>query len=192
MFAEAAPVTTTAPIGAWRYVEVPASPDEPPLADELEILQRIRCKGGELRHLPEGIQPTLYELWERVQAGILAEYVERLDPAQAGVQIKASQEWAIELLAAAGGDLAQRDVPASVVREAASALSVPRAPLVLRRLSALRRDLKVGEVTRAAAALGVLDVVATEGLRPAEETDQQPPVLTPDRVRLICYQVVHR
>lgn len=86
-----------------------------------------------------------------------------------------------------------RDVPASMVRAAAAALSVPRAPLVLRQLSALRRELKVGEITRAAAALGVLEVVATEGLRPAEETDQQPPVvLTPDRVRLICYQVVHR
>jgi helicase-like protein len=175
---------------AWRYVEVAAALDEPPLADELEILQRIRCGGGELRDLAEGIQPTLYELWERIQAGILTEYAARLDPAQAGVRIKPSQEWAIELLASASGDLAQRDIPANVVREAAAALSVPRAPLVLRRLSALRKELKLNEITRVAAALGALEVVATEGLRPTEEGEVQRPALTPDRVRLICYQVV--
>jgi superfamily II DNA or RNA helicase len=174
----------------WRYVDLGAL-DEPSLADELEILQRIRCPASEPRVLPEGITPTLYELWERVEGEILADYAERLDPAQAGVRIPASQEWAIETLAAADGLLAGRDVPASVAREAAAALSVPRGPLVRRRLSLLRAELAKGESTPLAAALGVLDVVEIEGLRPPEDGDSHPPPLTQERIRLICYQVVH-
>ncbi len=175
---------------AWRYVDL-GSLDEAALADELEILRRIRCDSGEPRSLPEEIAPTLYELWERVQGEILAEYAERLDPAQAGIRIPASQEWAIELLAASDALLAGRDVPAAVAREAAKALSVPRSPLVMRRLSSLRKDLKAGDTTPIAAALGVLDVVADEGLRPPEADESRPPALTPERIRLICYQVVH-
>jgi hypothetical protein len=176
---------------AWRYVDL-AAIDEPALADELEILRRIRCAASEPRILPDGIAPTLYDLWERVRSEILAEYAERLDPAQAGIRIPASQEWAIEVLAAADGLLAGKDVPASVAREAAASLSVPRGPLVRRRLSALRRDLTSGDSTEIAAALGVLDAVAVEGLRPPDDTDAQPPALTPERIRLVCYQVVHR
>ena len=151
----------------------------------------IRCDAGEPRSLPDGVAPTLYELWGRVQGDILAEYAERLDPAQAGVRIPASQEWAIELLASSDALLAGRDVPAAVAREAAQALSVPRSPLVMRSLSALRKELAAGDTTQIAAALGVLEVVADEGLRPPERDDVQMPALTPERIRLICYQVVH-
>ena len=175
---------------AWRYVDL-GSLDEAALADELEILRRIRCDSGEPRALPQRIETTLYELWERVQGEILGEYVERLDPAQAGIRIPASQEWAIELLAASDALLTGRDVPAAVAREAAQALSVPRSPLVMRKLSSWRKDLKTGDTTPIAAALGVLDVVAEEGLRPPEAHESRPPTLTPERIRLICYQVVH-
>ena len=132
------------------------------------------------------------------------DHTEHLDPArcacQGGVRVRrldhrvripASQEWAIELLASSDALLAGRDVPAAVAREAAQALSVPRSPLVMRRLSALRKELRAGDTTQIAAALGVLDVVADEGLRPPERDDTQPPALTPERIRLICYQVVH-
>jgi len=167
-------------------------PDEP-LSDELEILQRIRCSPGTPRELPDGIAPTLYELWDRVQRGIVEEYERRLDPAAEGVRIPESQRWALDLLARESPGLASHDVPASRVREAAAALEVPRGPLVRRRLSALRRELKDGDITPTAAVLGVLDVVADEGLRPADEDARDVlPKLTPDRVRLICYQVVHR
>jgi superfamily II DNA or RNA helicase len=175
---------------AWRYVDLGAV-DDPALADELEILKRIRCGFGEPRVLPEGITPRLYELWERVQRDILSEYEERLDPALVGIRIPASQEWAIELLAASDALLAGRDVPAARAREAANALSVPRSPLVMRRLSILRKELKEGDTTKLGAALGVLEVVADEGLRPPEPDESQTPVLTKERIRLICYQVVH-
>ena len=175
---------------AWRYVDLGASEDAS-LSDELEILRRIRCDAGEPRSLPDGVEPTLYELWGHVQSDILAEYAERLDPAQAGVRIPASQEWAIELLASSDALLVGRDVPAAVAREAAQALSVPRSPLVMRRLSALRKELAVGDTTQIAAALGILEVVADEGLRPPERDDVQMPALTQERIRLICYQVVH-
>ncbi|MDP9259245.1 MAG: hypothetical protein M3Q31_22215 [Actinomycetota bacterium] len=110
-------------------------------------------------------------------------YAERLDPAQ-------GQEWAIEHLAASDALLAGRDVPAAAAREAAKALSVPRSPLVMRRLSTLRRDLKSGDTTPIAAALGVLEIVAEEGLRPPDANDSQAPTLTSERIRLICYQIV--
>lgn len=175
---------------AWRYVDLGAL-EESALADELEILRRVRCDLGEPRALPEGIAATLYDLWQRVQGEILTEYCERLDPAQAGIRIPASQEWAIELLAASDALLAGRDIPAAVAREAAQALSVPRSPLVMRRLSSFRKELKAGDTTQLGAALGVLEVVSDEGLRPPERDESQPPALSPERIRLICYQVVH-
>lgn len=69
---------------------------------------------------------------------------------------------------------------------------MPRSPLVMRRLSALRKELGAGDTTQVAAALGVLEVVADEGLRPPEGDETPAPALTPERIRLICYQVVHR
>ena len=175
---------------AWRYVDLESS-DEP-LSDELEILQRIRCKPGTPRELPDGIAPTIYELWAQVQRGIVDEYERRLDPAAEGVRIPESQRWALDLLARETATLASQGEPASRTRTAAAALEVPRSPLVRRRLSALRRALKDGDITPAAAVLGVLDVVADEGLRPADEDAREVlPRLMADRVRLICYQVVH-
>lgn len=47
---------------AWRYVDV-ADPEQT-ISDELEILRGIRCADGTPRELPDGIGPTLYELWE--------------------------------------------------------------------------------------------------------------------------------
>ena len=176
---------------AWRYLDL-ESTDEP-LSDELEILQRIRCKPGTPRELPDGIAPTIYELWERVQAGIIEEYERRLDPAAEGVRIPESQRWALDLLATQSASLADQAVPTSRAREAAGALEAPRGPLVRRRLSSLRRELKDGDITPTAAVLGVLEVVADEGLRPADDAGREMfPKLTADRVRLICYQVVHR
>jgi hypothetical protein len=60
-------------------------------------------------------------------------------------------------------------------------------------LSAHRRELRDGDITALAAALGVLDVVEREGLRPPDADSQEaPPRIAPDRVRLVCFQVVHR
>ena len=48
-------------------------------------------------------------------------------------------------------------------------------------------------MTSAAVVLGILEVVASEGLRPPDDDgENKMPQLTPDRVRLVCYQVVHR
>ena len=135
--------------------------------------------------------PTLYDVWESAQGAIRVEYEERLDPASGATRVPSSQSWAIDLLAREGTGLAEHGVRASSLREAASAFSVPRGPLVLRQLSALRREHRDGDLTAAGAALGVLEVVDREGLRPIdEESTARPPTLTPERVRLICYQVL--
>jgi hypothetical protein len=174
---------------AWRYVDL-ASPEEP-IADELEVLRRIRCADGTPREMPKEITLTLYELWDATQRAIVAEYAERLDPAQAATRVPASQGWAIELLATESINLAERGARASSVRDAGSALSVPRGPLVLRQLSALRRQLRDADITPAAAALGVLETVDREGLRPIDgESRSTPPSIGPERVRLVCYQLV--
>lgn len=75
--------------------------------------------------------------------------------------------------------------------EVGLALSVPRSPLVMRGLSSLRKELKAGDTTQLGAALGVLEVVADEGLRPPEGDESRPPALTSERIRQICYRVVH-
>jgi hypothetical protein len=176
---------------AWRYIDV-AEPDKP-ITDELKILARIRCAEGTPRELPEGAEMTLYDLWSSVQDDILREFARRMDPALAASRVPASQTWAIELLADQAAGLAERDVRASMVRDAGAALSVPRSPLVRRRLSALRGELRDGDLAPIAAALRVLEIVEGEGLRPVEDTASTKAQvnLTPERVRLICFQVIH-
>jgi hypothetical protein len=176
---------------AWRYIDF-AEPDTS-IVDELEILARIRCVEGTPRELPEGIELTLYDLWSKVQADVLSEYARRMDPALVASRVPASQTWAIELLAAEAAGLAEQDVRASAVRDAGAALSAPRGPLVLRRLSAVRRQLRAGDVTPRAAALGVLGIVDSEGLRRVDDgaNASTPLALTPERVRLVCFQVIH-
>lgn len=68
-----------------------------------------------------------------------------------------------------------------------------RGPLVRRRLSALRGELRDGNLAPVAAALGVLEIVASEGLRPVEDgaSTKAQIALTPERVRLACFQVIH-
>jgi hypothetical protein len=177
---------------AWRYVDLTTAADGDVLSDELEILERIRCRSGEPRSLPEGVRETLFDAWTRVQASILEEQARELDPAVYGVRVPSSQRWAVELLAQASGELAQHNIAASTLRDAVSALSVPRGPIVLRQLSALRKEHRDGDLTRVAAALSILAVVAEEGLRPIPDGEEpQPPRIDPERVRLICYQLVH-
>jgi hypothetical protein len=176
---------------AWCYVGLGA-PDEP-ISDELEILKLIRCKEGTPREFSDVVVPNLYDVWASVQRATLAEYEERLDPVSAATRIPSSQSWAIDLLAREAAGLAEHGVRANTVREGASALSVPRGPLILRQLSAQRRQYRDGDLTPVAAVLGVLDIIDREGLRPVddEESAARMPALTPERVRLICYQVVH-
>ena len=175
---------------AWRYVDL-ATPDRP-VVDELEILARIRCDEGTPRELPERIEATLYDLWSSAQYDVLREYARRMDPAQGESRVPASQAWAIEVLASEASALTEHDVPMRAIRNAGAALSVPRSPLVRRRLSTLRRDLRGGDETPLAAARGILDVVESEGLRPVEDDGIRatPASLTPERVRLICFQVI--
>lgn len=174
---------------AWRYVDL-ADPGRP-LTDELEILQRIRCTAGTPRELPDGIAPTVYELWREVQTEVLRAAEAERDPASGGTRIPRSQAWALELLAEQAPALGAHDVRRGSIREALSALSAPRGPLVQRRLAALRRALGDGDLTPTATALEVLGVVAAEGLRPVESDGAPAQVdLTRDRVRLVCYLVV--
>jgi hypothetical protein len=115
-----------------------------------------------------------------------------MDPALVASRVPASQTWAIELLAGEASGLSEHDVRASAVRGAGAALSAPRGPLVQRRLSGLRHQLRDGDLSPRAAALGVLDVVASEGLRRVDDADRGSGrvAITRDRVRLICFQVI--
>jgi hypothetical protein len=162
-----------------------------PVTDELDILQRIRCEAGMPREFPDDVAPTVYDLWRTVQSDVLRAAEAERDPASGGTRIPRSQAWAIELLAEQAGVLAAHDVRRSHVPEALSALSAPRGPLVQRRLAVVRRQLQDNDTTPAAAALAVLEVVATEGLRALSDAQSSAqPELTTERVRLICYLVV--
>ncbi len=173
---------------AWRYVDVAGGGE--PITDELEILDRIRCKPGEPRDMPEGFAPTLYELWERVQRSVIDEFNERLDPAVAAARIPQSHLWAIDHLAAQANALAAGGVPDDAIRDADAALRVDRGPIVQRMLNRPRQLLGDGEISAVQAASEILTVVADQGLRPVEDEPEARVQLSAERVRLVCYQVV--
>ena len=173
---------------AWHYVDL-ADPDHP-LTDELEILDRVRCSPGAARILPDGSAPMLYDLWARVQAAIIDQHNQRLDPAVAAAQVPASHLWAIDLLAAQTNALVATGKPVDEIDAAAAALEVDRGPAVQRMLNRPRQLAADGEMSAAEAAREVLEIVARQGLRPVEADEAGVVELTPERVRLVCYQVV--
>jgi hypothetical protein len=174
---------------AWRYVDLSTSEV---VADELTILKRLRCAHGTERDVPEGGDTTLYELWDRVRADLVEELNRRLDPAEAAPQVPASHAWAIGLLAQEVGALAGAGASSQAVQDAVDALSVDRGPVVQRMPNRPRQRLADGAISALAAAQEVLDVVSRQGLRPAEAKTAPTVEVTPERVRLICWQYVHR
>lgn len=180
---------------AWRYVPLPFAPDEAGAgeteSDELDLLRRLRCAAGTPRDVPESTAEALYELWARAQAEIVAEHNERLDPALAAPQIPASHAWALDHVAEQRPALTEGGVPLSAIRDADRALAVDRGPIVQRMLSRPRQQLSDGALSPHEAASEVLRVVEEQGLRPVEEEAEPAVALTPERVRLICWQLVH-
>ena len=187
---------------AWRYVELGggdtgngASPTAGAGAaeetDELEILRRARCTSGTPRDLAGGSAEMLYDLWARVQAGIIEDFHRRLDPAFAAPKIPASHAWALSHLAEQTAELVQAGVPMATIRDADRALAVDRGPIVQRMLSRQRQQLHDGSISPGEAGREIMRVVDEQGLRPIEEENDPPVALTPERVRLVCWQLVH-
>ena len=172
----------------WRYIDLADA--DTPVTDELEILDRIRCSPGEPRDMPDGFAPTLYDLWERVQRSVIDEVNERLDPAVAATRIPQSHLWAIDHLAAQANALTEAGVADAAIRNADAALRVDRGPIVQRMLNRPRQLLADSEMSAAEAAHEILKVVDDQGLRPVDDAAESRVRLTPERVRLVCYQVV--
>ena len=190
---------------AWRYVDLygtesgdGASSDSTGAvgeaeteSDELEILRRVRCASGTPRELAGGSAEMFYDLWARVQTEIIENFNQRLDPAYAAPKIPASHTWALSHLAEQTADLVQSGVPMATIRDADRALAVDRGPIVQRMLSRQRQQLHDGSISPGEAAREILKVVEEQGLRPVEEEGDPAVALTPERVRLVCWQLVH-
>jgi hypothetical protein len=132
-----------------------------------------------------------YDLWARVQTEIIENFNQRLDPAYAAPKIPASHTWALSHLAEQTADLVQSGVPMATIRDADRALAVDRGPIVQRMLSRQRQQLHDGSISPGEAAREILKVVEEQGLRPVEEEGDPAVALTPERVRLVCWQLVH-
>ena len=159
--------------------------------DELEILRRARCASGAPRELAGSSAEVLYDLWARVQAEIIEDFNRRLDPAFAAPKIPASHAWALSHLAEQTAELLQTGVSMGTLRDADRALAVDRGPIVQRMLSRQRQQLHDGSISPVEAGQEILRVVDEQGLRPIEEEGDPPVALTPERVRLVCWQLVH-
>lgn len=176
-------------VRAWHYVDLDDQGN--PVTDELEILARIKCATATQRIIDDRANTSIHEIWARLQTNIAADFNRALDPAGQGVRLPESQRWATDLISAQVESLTgTASVEMKRLRAASASLSVPRSPTILRQLSRIRRLVKDEEETPLQGALEVLAVVEDEGLRPPDEESATVAQLTPERVRLICFQIV--
>ena len=174
---------------AWRYID--AQPPHDVIADELTILKRIRTRENTPRVMPADAETTLFDLWARVRDQLLEEHNRRLDPAESGPQVPASHQWAIALLAHQARAIQRAGTTAVKIQDAIASLSADRGASVQRMLGRIRQKHTDGNIDDQLAARDVLEIVQTQGLRPIENEIPSLPPLTSDRVRLICWQLVH-
>ena len=106
-----------------------------------------------------------------------------LDPLARFASLPASQRWALDVLRSP-------DAPSGdEYDESDQALSVGRNNLVLRALSALRRDYTSGGMSLTDCVRRIVNVVNKFGLRPVQAPEAPDPI-TEDDLGVVCYQVV--
>ncbi|HEY6551633.1 MAG TPA: helicase-related protein [Solirubrobacterales bacterium] len=164
----------------WRYVEF----ESDALIDgDLEILRRIDPQDGDPAE-PDGID--LDGAWEKAAASIVEQHNKRADLRASQEQIGPRQRWALEILRDPSVSLA---VASEVVDAADAALSVERSSAVRRALREVQEQLDDSQISRDAAATGVVKVVEDFGLRPIEPPPLPGKVTTED-LGVVCWMAV--
>jgi hypothetical protein len=149
--------------------------------DDLEMLRVSDPAAAPRADVPD---LDLDGLWSAAVRDICDEHNAALDPAAREQRLPASQRWALGLLR----DPSLPERPE--LGQADAALLAPRDAVVLRALSAARRQLDGGEITPLQAVDAVLTVIAEFGLRPVSREHEIAQPLTPDDVGVVVYQVV--
>lgn len=160
----------------WRFVPLPGGSMD---ANVLAALDRVRCRDGEPRYLPDAVRDRLFGLWEAARTSIYQDYQRWLDPAVRQAAVPLAQREAVAVL---------RRVDLPDVDQAVTALSVPWPRDIGRRLRAILR-LRADGASDQEVVERILHLVEAEGLRGPSESDLPPPI-GPGDIALVCYQAV--
>ncbi len=166
----------------WRWVERDRSTRPEP---DAAILRRIHPRGAE--GLMDGdYQPdeALEAAWSAAAASIVSEHNGLVEAAEDGDSIGPLQTWAIRDI------LEDPDVRLpDGANAAAEALAVGRGTIVRRALGAIRKRVESREITRDRAAIEIVELVRTEGLRPVEELARLEPI-TEEDLGVVCWMEI--
>ena len=149
--------------------------------EDLPMLRLIDPQDQPAARIPDDLD--LEYLFTVAAADICATHNALLDPLTRFASLPASQRWSLDILRSP-------DAPSGdEYDESDQALSVGRNNLVLRALSALRRDYTSGGMSLTDCARGIVEVVERFGLRPVAPAEAPDPI-TEDDLGVVCYQVV--
>ena len=162
----------------WRWVASDLATEAEP---DAAILRRIHPRGAPGLDEPgEGLEAA----WRAAVASIVAEHNELADADDTGDSIGPLQGWALHEI------LANPEValPAGA-EEAAEALRVGRGSIVRRTLGQIRRRVAEKEISGSQAAVEIVELVRSEGLRPVDPPERLEPISESD-VGVVCWMEI--
>ena len=145
-------------------------------------LRLIECVPETPRHLPEGVDDAVFDLWEAARQSIYDSWMTETDPANLQPKVRPLNHRVAEFIRA------NRPIDLDA-REINEALDILEAPWP-RREEALLRDLfNADYANNVEKAVRLVEFIRGTGLEPFD----QPPLLPPiemDDVRLVCWMVI--
>ena len=162
----------------WRWVGSDgATRSEPDAA----ILRRIHPRGAAGLEEPS---ERLESVWQAAVRSIVEEHNELADADITGDPIGPLQQWALDEIL---GD-PEVTLPDGA-EEAAGALSVGLGSPVRRTLGQIRRRVVVREISKSRAAVEIVELVRSEGLRPVDPPERLEPISERD-VGVVCWMEI--
>ena len=166
----------------WRWVG-PYGKTRP--EPDAAILRRIHPRGAQgLADGEYGPGEPLESAWRAAVASIVAEHNGLLEAEDSGDAIGPLQAWAV------GEILEDPDIGLPDGGDtAAEALRVGRGSIVRRTLGQIRRRVTEEEISKSQAAVEIVDLVRTEGLRPADPPERLEAISDRD-VAVVCWMEI--
>ncbi len=171
----------------WRFVTPDGKTDwETGPEPDAAILRRIHPRDA------VGVEADRYEpgeaietAWRAAVEDIVSEHNELVEAADEGDSIGPLQAWAV------GEVFQDPDVAIPEGAEEAAALAVGRGAIVRRALGEVRRRVTEGAITKSQAAVEIVELVKSEGLRSVDPPVRLDPIAEED-VGVVCWMEIRR
>lgn len=167
----------------WRFVPLEETKTTGPEPDALQLRRIAPGNAAGLRRLPPEVD--LEGAWKRAAESIVAEHGRLAAESKEEVAIGPRQRWAIGVLRSADSKRAGPEVDRAV-----EALRVGRSQQIRRDLGRIEKELEEKAISTSRAAERILEIVASEGLRPVPLPKPLEPITGEEDLGVVCWMAL--